>query len=130
MNPDKLASRQGTKELIKLGNDIAIARKLRKFTQQRLAEGAGANVATVRRLERGDAGVSLGVLVMVLLTLGEEGRLGNLMDVSRDDIGLVIRTNDLPKRVRSKRSMHSAKPEADADRTTDHGSVLSEPEAF
>jgi transcriptional regulator with XRE-family HTH domain len=89
-------------ELAKLGADIAIARKHRRFTQQRLADGAGVNVATIRRLERGDGGISLGVLVMVLLTLGESGRLGNLFDVARDDIGLVLGIKALPQRVRTK----------------------------
>lgn len=90
-------------DLRKLGADIAIARKRRRFTQQRLADGAGVNVATIRRLERGDAGVSLGVLAMALLTLGESGRLGDLIDVAKDDIGLVISINALPQRVRAKR---------------------------
>ena len=98
-------------ELRKLGADIAIARKRRRFTQQRLADGAGVNVATIRRLERADdAGVSLGVLAMVLLTLGESGRLGDLIDVAKDDIGLVISINALPQRVRTKRRVKRVVP--------------------
>ena len=89
-------------ELAKLGTDIAVARKRRRFTQQRLADGAGVNIATIRRLERGDAGISLGVLAMVLLTLGESGRLGALLDVAKDGIGLVLAVNELPQRVRVK----------------------------
>lgn len=96
-------------ELAKLGSDIAVARKRRRFTQQRLADGAGVNVATIRRLERGDPGVSLGVLVMTLLTLGESGRLGSLLDVAKDDIGLVLGVNELPQRVRA-RGRSRAKP--------------------
>jgi Helix-turn-helix. len=110
-------------ELAKLGADIAVARKRRRFTQQRLADGAGVNVATIRRLERGEAGVSLGVLVMVLLTLGESGRLGDLLDVAKDDIGLVLAVNELPQRVRVKgRGKANAKPPSE-----DRGV---EPEAF
>jgi len=101
MNPSELPSPRATSDIVKLGQDIAIARKRRHFTQQRLAEGAGINVATVRRLEQGDAGVSLGVLAMVMLTLGESGRLGNLLDIAKDDIGLLTSINELPKRVRS-----------------------------
>ncbi|SEQ88281.1 Helix-turn-helix domain-containing protein [Faunimonas pinastri] len=89
-------------ELRKLGDDIAIARKKRRFTQQRLAEGAGVNVATIRRLEKGDGGVALSVLAMVLLTLGENGRLSKLMDIASDDIGLARDVAQLPKRVRPK----------------------------
>jgi transcriptional regulator with XRE-family HTH domain len=101
MNP--VHSLRANAELLKLGADIAVARKRRRFTQQRLADGAGVNVATIRRLERGDAGVSLGVLAMVFVTLGEKGRLGDLLDAGKDDIGLVLSINELPKRVRSKR---------------------------
>ena len=97
-------------DLRKLGADIAIARKRRRFTQQRLADGAGVNVATIRRLEKADAGVSLGVLAMVLLTLGESGRLGDLIDVAKDDIGLVISINALPQRVRTKRRVKRVVP--------------------
>ena len=100
-------------DLRKLGADIAIARKLRRFTQQRLADGAGVNVATIRRLERADdAGVSLGVLAMVLLTLGESGRLGDLLDIAKDDIGLVISINALPQRVRVKKRVKRSVPES------------------
>jgi transcriptional regulator with XRE-family HTH domain len=97
-------------ELVKLGADIAVARKRRRFTQQRLADGAGVNVATIRRLEQGDAGISLGVLAMVFVVLGESGRLGDLLDVAKDDIGLVLGINALPQRVRSKRQNKTAKP--------------------
>jgi len=100
---NKPPSRRAVADLEKLGEDITIARKRRRVTQRRLAEGAGVNVATIRRLERGEVGVSLGVLAMVLLTLGESGRLGNLLDVAKDDIGLVLGINELPKRVRPKR---------------------------
>ena len=50
----KIPSLRADAELRKLGADIAVARKRRRFTQQRLAEGAGVNVATIRRLEQGD----------------------------------------------------------------------------
>lgn len=124
MERKPIPSPRADAELVKLGADIAVARKRRRFTQQRLAEGAGVNVATIRRLERGDAGVSLGVLAMVLLTLGERGRLGDLLDVAKDDIGLVIAVNDLPQRVRPK-GRGKAKPGP-----RDEGRDGHEPEAF
>lgn len=104
----QIHSLRAGRELLKLGADIAIARKRRQLTQQRLAEGAGVNVTTLRRLEKGDAGVAIGVLAMVLLTLGESGRLNDLLDVSSDDIGLVLAVNSLPQRVRSRRRSKDA----------------------
>lgn len=102
MKKANLPSIRAQNELKKLGADIAFARKRRSMTQARLAEGAGINVSTVRRLEAGDHGISLGVLAMVLLVLGELGRLGNLIDNSRDEIGLGLANQRLPQRVRSK----------------------------
>lgn len=110
-----------------LGQNIATARKRRQFTQQRLADGAGVSRASIRRLEAGDPGVSIGSLAMVLLTLGESGRLGQLLDVARDDVGLVISVNDLPQRVRAKgRSRKAPTPEGQDQPP----SGQREPEAF
>ncbi|UXN05105.1 helix-turn-helix domain-containing protein [Bartonella sp. HY406] len=101
MKNQNLPSFRARSELIKLGSDIAIARKKRKMTQKRLADGAGVNVETIRRLEKGQAGISIGVLAMVLITLGEPNRLGKMLDMASDDIGLVHDANRLPKRIRS-----------------------------
>jgi len=125
MNVKATPSLRVNAELAKLGADITIARKRRRFTQQRLADGAGVNIATIRRLERGDAGVSLGVLAMVLLTLGESGRLGDLLDVAKDGIGLVLAVNELPKRVRA-RGRSKASPRLPGASKDSRG----EPEAF
>lgn len=107
MKKVRVPSLRADAELAKLGEDIAIARKRRRFTQQRLADGASVNVATVRRLEKGDPGISIGTLAMVLLTLGEQGRLAELLDVSKDGIGLTLSVNALPQRVRTGRKRSS-----------------------
>lgn len=103
MKKTNLPSLRAQNELKKLGNDISIARKKRKITQQRLADGAGVNVSTIRRLEAGDHGISLGVLAMALIVLGENARLGNMLDMAKDDIGLMLDNQKLPKRVRGPR---------------------------
>ncbi len=109
MKKANLPSIRAQNELKKLGADIAAARKRRSITQARLAEGAGINVSTVRRLESGDHGISLGVLAMVLVVLGEPSRLGSLLDVAKDEVGLMLDTQNLPQRVRSA-SKKAAKP--------------------
>lgn len=97
--------------LKKLGADLAIARKRRRIRQAELAEGAGVHISTIRRLEAGDPGVSLATLSMVMLVLGEPDRLGQLIDMSVDDIGLTISASDLPQRVRKpKRSKGDGGP--------------------
>ena len=61
---------------------------------------------TVRRLEKGDPGVSIQALAMALLAFGEIRRLHDLLDVASDDTGLVMDIEALPKRIR--RSSKSA----------------------
>jgi transcriptional regulator with XRE-family HTH domain len=98
-----LPSRRAQAELSKLGSDIAIARKRRGFTQKRLAEGAAVSVETIRRLENGESGISIGTLAMVFLTLGVSDRLAGILDSAEDDVGLVISINKLPQRIREKK---------------------------
>jgi len=116
MKKANLPSIRAQNELKKLGADIAAARKRRTITQARLAEGAGINVSTVRRLEGGDHGISLGVLAMVLVVLGEPSRLGNLLDGAKDDVGMMLDTQNLPQRIRSttKKAGTPASPSASA----------------
>ena len=87
--------------LKKLGSDINIARRKRSMSTARVAEAAGISLGTLRRLERGDASVSLGVLAMVLLALGEDRRLATLIDMSADAMGLMLDLDSLPKRITS-----------------------------
>ena len=100
--------------LRKLGADICVARKRRKMTQRRLADGAGVSLPTIRRLENGEAGVSLATLAMVFVVLGKIRRLADLCDSGRDDIGLLLANQQLPKRVRSAQKPSRADP-ADAE---------------
>lgn len=118
MKKTNLPSIRAQNELKKLGADIAAARKRRSITQARLAEGAGINVSTVRRLESGDHGISLGVLAMVLVVLGEPSRLGSLIDGSKDEVGLMLDTQNLPQRVRlaTKKAAKPHIPSATASR--------------
>ena len=90
-------------ELLRLGENIAIARKRRRLTQKHLADAASVTPETIRGLEKGKPGISIGTLAMVLLSLGESGRLGEIMTPPTDAIGMVISVHDLPKRVRVKR---------------------------
>lgn len=100
MPTQPIPSLRAQRDLRKLGNDIAIARKRRQFTQKQLAESASVNVSTIRRLEHGDQGISLGTLSMVMLVLGESQRIADLLDIARDDVGLTLSVTDLPKRIR------------------------------
>ena len=57
-------------------------------------------MSTLRALEAGEPGVSVGSLAMALLSLGILSRLDDLGDLGQDDIGLVMDIDALPQRVR------------------------------
>jgi len=83
-----------------LGRDIRIARKKRRLPVADFAARMAVSPATLARLERGDAGVSVGGLAMALLALGELRRLDDLLDVAKDDTGLLLDIDRLPQRIR------------------------------
>ncbi|MDE0190029.1 MAG: helix-turn-helix transcriptional regulator [Gammaproteobacteria bacterium] len=79
------------------------ARKKRRLPVADFAARMGVSQGTVARLEKGEPGVCLGSVAMALLELGELGRLGDLLDVSRDDTGLMLDLDSLPRRIRRRR---------------------------
>lgn len=88
------------KTLKKLGADISAARRRRSITAKLMAQRAFINEKTLTRVERGDAGVSIGVYATVLFTLGLADRLGDLADIAHDPLGRTLADEQLPKRVR------------------------------
>lgn len=86
----------------KLGSDISRARRRRHISQASLAERMGASLTTVRRMEKGDVRVPLHFVARALHVFGEIQALENLLDTAKDDIGLMLMDEKLPKRVRSK----------------------------
>lgn len=69
--------------LADLGRNLKLARQRRGFTAELVAERAGMSRPTLRAVERGDAGVTLGAVAGVLHTLGLES---DLVAVGRDDV--------------------------------------------
>lgn len=92
------------RSLVKLGGDIATARKKRNLTTVMMAERLGVAKSTYLRVEKGDPTVSMGVYAMALFVLGFGDALGEIVDPRRDDQGLLLDVERLPKRVRVKKS--------------------------
>ncbi len=88
--------------LLKLGADLSLARRRRHISQASLAERMGASLSTVRRMEKGDARVPIHFFARTLHVFGEIQALEHLLDTPKDDIGLALMDEHLPKRVRSK----------------------------
>jgi transcriptional regulator with XRE-family HTH domain len=68
--------------LAELGQNIRLARTRRELSAELLAERAGMSRPTLRAIERGDVGVTLGSVANVLDSLG---LVDELARVARDD---------------------------------------------
>lgn len=89
--------------LVKLGLDISAARRRRRLSVALMAERAFISRNTVTRIEKGDAGVSMGIYASVLFVLGMADRLGELADAASDPVGLGLEEERLPRRIRASR---------------------------
>ena len=69
-----------------------------------VAERAMISRTTLARVERGDAGVSIGICATVLFVLGFGERIGDLADLTSDEVGRALEAERLPQRVRLPRS--------------------------
>ena len=87
--------------LEELGENIRAARLRRKISAALLAERAGLSRPTLRRLERGDATVSMGAYAAVLHSLGLVSDLGQV--AADDQLGRKLQDAGLPPRQRAPR---------------------------
>lgn len=90
------------RSLAKLGTDLATARRKRGLTVAAVAERMGVSKGTYLRVEKGDPSVMLGAYAMALFVLGFGDVLRDVVDASKDDVGLMLDEERLPKRVRMK----------------------------
>ncbi len=92
-----------SRSLKKFGADIRTARLKRGFTEAMMADRIGAHRNTYRKIERGDPTASLGLYAAALFALGFATPFGDLIDQRRDDTGLLLDQERLPRRVRPKK---------------------------
>jgi transcriptional regulator with XRE-family HTH domain len=89
--------------LRKLGEDLRLARRLRRIPIALMAERVGVARTTLARAEKGDSTVSVGVYASMLFVLGLIDRLSEVASVKFDDVGIALEEEQLPKRIRLKR---------------------------
>jgi transcriptional regulator with XRE-family HTH domain len=89
--------------LRKLGLDIRDARRRRGLPAEIVAERAFTSRPTLRRIEAGDHTVGIGIYAAVLQALGLLDGLGLVADQSKDEVGLAMASENLPKRIRLRR---------------------------
>ncbi|HET6628458.1 MAG TPA: hypothetical protein VFG91_01660 [Woeseiaceae bacterium] len=97
--------------LRKLGRDIREARLRRRIPVAILAERASISRTTLFKVEKGDPGVSIGIIGTVLFVLGLGERLGEIADIRNDEQGLALDEERLPKRIRTKRRPTAREPD-------------------
>ena len=91
------------RSLIKLGHDLSLARRKRRLTAAMMAERLAVTRATYGRVEKGDPAVAAGIYAMALFVLGLGEPLGGLADPGRDDQGLLLDEERVPRRVRPRK---------------------------
>ena len=96
-----MASPKAGPALERLGHDIRNARLRRGVAVADLAVRAGTSSSSIGRLEKGDPGVAIGTLADVLVVLGLVERLADLIDVRKDDLGLALSDDLIPRRGRT-----------------------------
>src|ERR1700692_714327 len=85
--------------LPRLGAAIRTARVRRRKTASDLALRLGVSLPTLRKLEAGDPGVSIGTFVTALWLLDLSSALIDAIDPAKDEIGLTLDLARMPKRV-------------------------------
>ncbi len=88
--------------LRKIGGDLRDARLRRRLPTVVIADRASIDRKTLGKVERGDAGVSIGAYASVLFVLGMTDRFAELADARFDRVGLALEEERLPKRIRSR----------------------------
>lgn len=92
-------------ELVRIGEGVRVARLRRRMTQEELASRVGTTFHTIRKIEQGAPGTSIGAYLRALWVLGlfEDVRL--LADPSRDREGLIREASERNQIARPTRSM-------------------------
>lgn len=88
----------------KLGADLAVARRKRGLTTLMMAERLGVAKSTYLKIEKGDPTVAMGAYAMTFFVLGFDEALTEIVDARRDDQGLLLDIDRLPRRVRTRRT--------------------------
>lgn len=88
--------------LKKLGSDIRTARIRRRVTMEAMAKHASLSRTTLTKIENGDPSVALGSYASVIFILGLFSGLERMTDPCKDELGLKLEIENLPKRVRMK----------------------------
>ncbi len=87
--------------LHRLGQDISAARRMRRLSQEDLAQRIGTSLSTVRRMEDGYPGTALHTFLRAWHVLGRLEDMVKVMATEHDTLGMELVREQLPQRVRT-----------------------------
>ena len=96
------------KSLVQFGAHLKAARLKRNLTQQLVAERAGISEATLKKIEAGSAGVSVGNCAAVLFALGFDVPFAELASPHKDSLGQSLADMEMRKRARPNSTLHDS----------------------
>lgn len=102
----KMLPAESAAALVRLGDNLALARVRRKESQREWAGRIGISVPTLIRMERGDPSVSMGIYATALWIMGRTQALGELAD-PLSDLGALESDVHNATRLRSVRTQAS-----------------------
>jgi DNA-binding XRE family transcriptional regulator len=91
------------KSLSMMGENLQVARKRRKESQEQFAQRMGVSRKTLIEMERGSPLVAMGTYAMALWTIGMSEDLSEVAHPDRDIQGKVAEREANPQRVRPER---------------------------
>jgi len=112
--------------LHRLGQDISTARRVRRLSQEDLAQRIGTSLSTVRRMEDGYPGTALHTFLRALHVLGRLEDMVKVMATENDTLGMELVREQLPQRVRTSRGSKArvGRPAASKERAADDTDAL------
>lgn len=96
-----MSSPKSGSALKRLGRDLRSARLRRGISVADLAVRAGTSPSTIARLEKGEPGVGVGTLSDILVVFGLVDRLADLVEARKDELGMALDAERLPRRGKS-----------------------------
>jgi len=99
--------------LRQFGERLRLGRLRRRLTGKQVAERAGMTPVTLRSLEKGSSGVTIGAYLAVMQVLGVDQDLDFLL--KDDPLGRNLQDAALPRRSRATKQMVSSLPERPVD---------------
>lgn len=90
-------------QLTKLGDFLRLARTRRAWRQEDVAQRLKVSVDTIKRVEKGSKGVSIGIILDLLSLYQRLEAFSDVVNPYKDEVGISMETERSPKRISGNR---------------------------